>query len=220
MKVIFGIGAVLLAVAGMRIELGPQLDETEQGIEQTAIAQADEAKGSVPWTVESIAADSPLVGDGPVKLVEFYDYMCPHCRTQAFVMEEFHRLHPDVAVAYKVIASRRDSHSLLAARYALASAKQGKFYAMHHKLMELARRETLTEEGILAAAAGIGLDRAQLKADSAGEDINRQIDAHRSAGKRVGISNLPAFAYGRRAPGYFNGEQSIETLMGAIERAN
>lgn len=113
-------------------------------------------------------SNAPRVGaeDAPIRLVEFFDYQCPHCVAFAPVLAKVAEQQKGKVVEYFLmlpILEGKHPGSRSAAQAALAAAKQGKFKEMHHKLFEAPAG--LAKEATMAYAAELGLDAAKFAAD-------------------------------------------------------
>jgi protein-disulfide isomerase len=102
-------------------------------------------------------ADSPVGGnpEGDVSLVEFFDYNCPYCRQMVSTIAEAEMADPLLRVVYKewpVLGS----DSVVAAKAALAAARQDKFLVFHRALYQL--RGSVDESKVFRAAASVRLD--------------------------------------------------------------
>jgi len=134
-----------------------------------------------------------LVGGNPngkVTVVEFFDYNCGYCR-KAF---------PDVM---KMIGDDKDVRlvmkefpilgpgSTYAARAALASRKQGKYWEYHLAMMRHDGRidDTTADE----IAASVGLDVKKLKSDMQSDDVEQVISRNMGLAEALNIQGTPAF---------------------------
>ena len=113
-----------------------------------------------------------------VTLVVFTDYQCPSCRLANSVMHRALADAPRVGVVYKdwpilgAISER-------AARVAIASASQGRYFALHDELMRYPRR--LDDANLRIAALAAGVDWERLAEDL----ILRRIDIDRILAKNA-----------------------------------
>jgi protein-disulfide isomerase len=142
---------------------------------------------------------------GDVTLVEFFDYRCPYCKrayqtvTDAvkadghmrLVLKEFPILGPD---------------SQLAARAALASARQGKYAPFHSAL--LASPASLNEVSVMAIAKQQGIDLKRLAADMKAPEVDAIISKNFALAQTLHIEGTPAFVIGG------------EIVPGAVDRAS
>jgi protein-disulfide isomerase len=146
---------------------------------------------------------------GDVTLVEFFDYRCPYCKRAA----------PDVAEAVKADGHIRlvlkefpilGPNSQLAARAALASAKQGKYATFHAAL--LAAKSDLDEASVMAIAEANGIDTGRLAEDMKDPAIEAQIKRNFDLADALRIEGTPAFVIGDKlVPGAID-KAEIEKL--------
>ena len=188
-----------------------------------ALRRRDEASKAIRQREAVAALQGSLVDPGPlpvagnpsgdVTVVEFFDYRCPYCRRVVpevkallaadakvrFVFKEYPVLGPD---------------SVVAARAAVASARQGKYLQMHDAMMT--REGGLDEAAVMDIARSLGLDLARLRADMAAAETTRLLQDTIALGRRVGVDGTPAFVIGREVvPGY----TSAANLRAVVERA-
>ena len=168
--------------------------------------------------------NSPVIGNknAKVQIVEFFDYQCHHCKVASKTMNEILANNKDIRVVFKEFPIF-GKPSLLAAKAALAAAKQGKYYAMHNALMANTQRP-LTETVIERTAKNIGLDSKRLRNDMNSSSIHSQIRDNRALARIMGFSYTPVFiitnAKGDRSKTYFlPGAAPKATLMARINSA-
>ncbi len=128
--------------------------------------------------------------DGSVTMVEYFDYNCGYCK----------RAMPDVL---KLVDDDKDLKivmkefpilgpgSTFAARAALASRKQGKYWEFHLALMQ--QRGQANEQSVLRVAEKLGLDIDKLKQDMESNDVERVLQTNLAVAQSLGINGTPAF---------------------------
>jgi protein-disulfide isomerase len=149
-------------------------------------------------TLKSMAAEifrskDDLIGGNPngkVTMVEFFDYNCGYCK----------RAFPDVM---KMIDADKDLKlvmkefpilgpgSVYAARAALASRQQGKYWEYHMALM--AHEGRIDEAVADQIAEASGLDVKKLKADMEADEVNQVITRNMQLADSLKIQGTPAF---------------------------
>src|ERR1044071_8209489 len=102
-------------------------------------------------------SDTPVAGNpqGDVSIVEFFDYRCPYCKQVEPALEKLLRDDRKLRFVYKEFPVL-GPESLIAAKAALASRKQGKYAAVHQALMAL--KGQMTEGLVLQTAGSAGID--------------------------------------------------------------
>jgi protein-disulfide isomerase len=132
--------------------------------------------------------------DAKVQLVEFFDYNCGFCKRSTEWMEETIAKYPDdVRVVFKElpVLTGIDGTSHMAARAALASARQGKYKKMHFALMD---ERSINEARVLEIGKNLGMNVEQLERDMKDPAIARQIQDNLSIGNRIpALSGTPFF---------------------------
>ena len=169
--------------------------------------------------VEKVLADpeSPAVGpaDARVTVVVFTDYQCPICRATDPALERLIGVDPKVRVIFKDWPLLGPA-SRLAARYALAAQRQGRYLDLHRALM--AGRSPLTPEGVAATARAAGLDWPRLEADLArdGAAIDAQLDRQAFQAWTLGLKGTPDYLVGTNL---YEGGLDDRALIRAVKRA-
>src|SRR5690606_19454054 len=107
---------------------------------------------------------APVLGNpqGDITLTEFFDYNCAFCRKMVPTVQRLIGADPQLRVVFRewpVFGEGSD----FAARAALASLDQGKYWQFHAALMAL--RGKVDEASTLRVAREVGLDEARLKRD-------------------------------------------------------
>ena len=150
--------------------------------------------------------------DAAVTIVEFYDYHCPPCIAS----------HPDVEQVRTTETNLRfvfgqlpifGSHSIMAARAAIAANRQGLFEPFHAALMTANAR--LDMDAIFATAAAVGLDAERLRADMRDPEILQYLDEIRQLAEELGVTGTPAFMVGDEV---LFGGATAEDLTAALDR--
>lgn len=148
--------------------------------------------------------------DGDVTVVEFFDYRCGYCK-RAFpaLMEAIHR-DGNVRLVFKEFPILGED-SVLAARGALAAAKQDRYYDMHVALMQ--ERGSYTLARVLAVARDLGLDVKTLQADMVSPEVDAAISRNRTLARTLKITGTPGFIIGDQViPGAISTEQMLSLI--------
>ncbi len=182
--------AVSLAPQAWAADPAPAVDNSEiVKIElEKAAAQAAAARASVLLRDPG----SPVMGNpqGNVTLVKFTDYQCSFCKAADPRIEKLIADDPQVRVVIKEFPVLGPV-SIVAAKAALASQKQGKYHDYHKAMM--AYRGKLTNEDIFAMAGKVGLNVDKLKADMESPEVTDQIIDTFNLARAMKISLTPAY---------------------------
>jgi protein-disulfide isomerase len=127
---------------------------------------------------------------GKVTLVEFFDYNCGYCKRAFPDVVKMMEADGDLRVVMKEFPILGPG-STFAARAALASRKQNKYWDYHVALM--AHEGKMDEAAALAIAERTGLDVEQLKRDMDGAEVSATLDANMKLAEALTIQGTPAF---------------------------
>lgn len=153
---------------------------------------------------------------GDVAIVEFFDNECPFCKLFGPTLEKLIAADPNVRVVLKEFAVLGPG-SEIAARYAVASKRQGRYLPFHAALLaDRTPEHQLAEAHILEIASSVGLDAAQLKQDAQAPEIQQQLDRARALGRTLGIVGTPGLVVGDQVQ---SGALTFEALQGAVAAA-
>lgn len=147
-----------------------------------------------PDTVKQIdVSGSPEKGaaHAAVTLVEWADFECPFCGQAAPEINRLIEKYPEhVQLVFKHYPLSAHQHAEVAARAAVAAAKQGKFWQLHRALFEN-QEKGLSRETIEKLAAEAGLDmkrfRQDLESEAAADFVNRD----RKQAEKLGLKGTP-----------------------------
>ncbi len=176
-----------------------------------AEAQAQATLGNNRDTLER-DPNAPVIGnpDGDVTVVEFFDYNCPYCKRAADEVAKVLDTDKEVRIVYREWPILGEG-SVFAARAALAARAQGKYPEMHKALMSM--RGRVNERSTLQAAAELGLDIDQLRADMEDPAVQEHIDTTMRLASSLGFSGTPSFVIGEaRAPGLIDAERMQQMI--------
>lgn len=159
--------------------------------------------------------EATVIGNakGDVTVVEFFDYNCGYCKSMFQAIMETLKEDPKVRLVLKELPILGPS-SLTAARAALAARKQGKYREMHLAL--LSHKGALSDESVMGAAKGAGLDMKKLEADMKDPEIQAIIAKNRNLADELGIDGTPAMFVGSAfVPGAIQKDHLMELIADA-----
>lgn len=156
--------------------------------------------------------------DGDVTLVEFSDYRCSACKLAHPIVMKL--LQDDGNIRYVVKEYPiLGPVSVVAARAALASQKQGGYADFSNALMAA---RTFDEARIFAIATEVGLDANRLRADMAAfeGDISATLAANADLAKELALQGTPAFVAGHTLVPGATSLAGLNHLIGAARDLN
>ena len=200
-----GASAVML---GMDFAPGSALG---QGSEETVLTEALVLRDP----------DIPAAGnvDGDITIVEYFDYQCPYCRK---VEPELRQVVQDDGKVRLVLKDWPvlGPVSAIAARMALASKFQDKYFQAHEALIGV--NSKLTEPRIreLLAGAGIDVDRLNRDLVTNAKAIDAILARNDDQAKAFGFRGTPSFIVGKfRVAGVLTMEQFDRVIADARKAA-
>lgn len=159
------------------------------------------------------SADAPSTGaaDADVTVVEFFDYNCGYCKRAVPDIQNLLKSDKKLRVVFHEMPILSET-SRMAAQWALAAHKQGKYFDYHVALMN--HQGPQSDETLEKIATDLGLDVKKMKEDANSAEIAAQIDKSTEVAREIGINGTPAFIVnGELYPGYLGEDglkQSIE----------
>jgi protein-disulfide isomerase len=170
-------------------------DEASEGDARTEYTKKYEKPAR---TVQFDLSKAPREGsdDARIKLVEFFDYACPHC--QQF-NPQMHQIVADKGgqigvyfLMFPIESRHPDSRS--AAQAVLAASQQGKFKEMHDKLFEASPRHN--RDQVTGYAKELGLDLAKFAKDY--DAAHAQVTRDLAQGESAGVDSTPTLFFNDR----------------------
>lgn len=167
---------------------------------------------------------SPVAGNpnGNVTLIEFFDYQCGHCKAMNKIIQSIVAKNKNLRVVLKELPIF-GSNSQLAAKVALAAAKQGKYYAFHDAL--LGADNPLTQQKVFQVAKKVGLNVTQLKKDMKNPTIAQQLRANFKLAQALHLIGTPTFVIGNKSLTAFKfipgatSKQNLQQLISEVTQA-
>ncbi len=159
---------------------------------------------------------APRVGkdDAPVRLVEFYDYACPHCQMFAPVLAKVAAENEGKVVEYFMMfpleASHPDSRSAAQASLAAWQLDPAKWADFHHTLFE--RSPQHSKDYVMKYAAAAGLDAGKFLETY--QSSNTQVNNDLAQGKTANVDSTPTLFFNDRR---YQGPMSAEYIGMWIE---
>jgi protein-disulfide isomerase len=198
----------LLENPELLLEVSKELENRQQQAENkkrrdTLVANAKELFQSP----DDLVAGNP---NGDVTMVEFFDYNCGWCKKglpEVLSLVDKDKNVKLVLKEFPIFGGDSD----YAAKAALASRKQGKYWEFHLAL--LGHDGKVTSAGVDEIAVATGLDLKQLKADMESPEIAEILKRNQKLAQDLAISGTPAFIIDDNVvPGYL----PADGLMAAI----
>jgi len=143
---------------------------------------------------DRLIAGSPSIGnDGGVRMVQFFDPNCPHCRTLHSVMPQIMEAVGDRAsLHYKPYPLWPYSYQQVEALYLAEDA--GLFNQMLDEQMRRQKRGGLSVTDLAEIAGAIGMDASQFRRDLNSGKYRSKVNRERTQVSRTGLNSVPKIA--------------------------
>jgi protein-disulfide isomerase len=142
-------------------------------------------------------AKAPKHGNesAPIKLVEFFDYECPHCQQFKPMLDKLHEQYEGKIVTYYMMFPIESKHpnSRSAAQAALAANTLGKFKAMHDILFAQTAHD---RDAVMSYALTLALDVN--KFEPAYNAVSEQVTSDLKQGHDAGVDSTPTLFFNDR----------------------
>ncbi len=152
---------------------------------------------------------------GDVTVVEFFDYNCGWCKRAVDDIVKLTKADPRVRVVLKEYPIFGGPPSVVAAKAALASVKQGKYWEFHTALM---REKQVTEQNVFTVAQKVGLDVNRLKTDMADKKLDAVIQQNIEVGQGLGMEGTPAFVIDSRVNVGYVPAEGMQQMLAEIRK--
>lgn len=127
--------------------------------------------------------------DSDITIVEFFDYNCGWCKRALDEITKMSAADPNIRFVMKEFPIFGE-HSQFAAKAALASKKQGKYWEFHQALM---KERQVTKDNTLDIAKSVGLDVDALKREMENPLYDQVLAENTQVAQALGMQGTPAF---------------------------
>jgi len=190
--------------------------------------QDKRAKETLAKQAEVIAKSSDLLfksanqmvlgnPDGPITMVEFFDYNCGYCKRAVADMVALLNANPDLKIImkeYPILAQG----SLEAARVsvALKDVAPAQYLAFHQELFNRPGVADMTKA--LEVAKGLGVDVDKLKQAAGATDVSANIKEVHALADALGISGTPSYVIGKEVVPGALGFDALQEKVDAMRK--
>lgn len=127
--------------------------------------------------------------DGDITVVEYFDYNCGWCKRALDEVTKLTEQDKNVRVVMKEFPIFGE-HSTFAAKAALASIKQNKYWEFHTALM---RAKQVTTDNTMQIAKSVGIDVAALEKEMQNPVYDKAIAENSRIAQALGMQGTPGF---------------------------
>jgi predicted DsbA family dithiol-disulfide isomerase len=143
--------------------------------------------------------EGPSLGnpDAPVTIVVFNDLECPFCRSAAPLLRRALDKYPEkVRLVSKHFPLESHANAFTMARGAVCAQAENRFWEFHDRIFE--KGVGLNEDGIVALAASLGLDRARFSQCLGDAKVVQTIQKDIDLGRAAGVTGTPSLFVNKR----------------------
>lgn len=152
--------------------------------------------------------------NGNISVVEFFDYNCGWCKRAVDEMVKLTKADPNIRVVMKELPIFGEN-SAFAAKAAMASIAQGKYWEFHTALM---KERQVTKDNTLDIAKKVGLDVARLKKDMENPAIDAALRTNHELAQGLNIEGTPGFVIDSRVNVGFLPADGIKEIVADIRK--
>lgn len=187
----------LLANPRILVEMSEKLQKIQQ---EEQNRQREQVLSSSKQSIFRSPVDFALGDDdADVTIVEYFDYNCGWCKRALNEVTKLTESDSKVRVVMKEFPIFGE-HSEYAARAALASKPQGKYWDFHVALM---KEQRVTKDNVMQIAERVGIDVAKLKQEMENPKYAEAIKETQQIATSLGIEGTPGFIIDSQInPGY------------------
>jgi protein-disulfide isomerase len=195
------------------------MDISKELEKRQTLLQAAEHKRIIFEKKASIfAAKSDFVmgnPNGDITVVEFFDYNCGWCKRAVDEVTKLVKADPNVRVVFKELPIFGEN-STFAAKAAMASIHQGKYWDFHLALM---KERQVIKENVFRIAENVGLNVAKLKEDMANPAYDVALKENSQIAQSLGIEGTPGFIVDAKVSVGFVPADGLQEMIAEIRKA-
>jgi protein-disulfide isomerase len=197
----------------LMMEISKELEKRQ------TLLQAAEHKRIISEKKASIfAAESDFVmgnPNGDITVVEFFDYNCGWCKRAVDEVTKLVKADPNVRVVFKELPIFGEN-STFAAKAAMASIHQGKYWDFHLALM---KERQVIKANVFRIAENIGLNVTKLNEDMANPAYDVALKETAQIAQSLGIEGTPGFIVDAKVSVGFVPADGLQEMIAEIRKA-
>jgi protein-disulfide isomerase len=194
------------------VEVSKELEKRQASMQaETNKKVIVEKKATIFKAPTDFVAGNPK---GEISVVEFFDYNCGWCKKAVDEVTKLTKAEPNVRIVLKELPIFGEN-STAAAKAAMASLKQGKYWEFHLALM---KEKQVTKDNLFQIAAKVGLNVDKLKADMADPAIEAALKDTMTIAQELGIEGTPGFIIDSRVNVGFVPVDGIKEILADVRK--
>jgi protein-disulfide isomerase len=151
---------------------------------------------------------------GDIAVVEFFDYNCGWCKRAVDEVTKLARADPQIRVVFKELPIFGEN-STFAAKAAMASINQGKYWEFHLALM---KERQVTKDNVFRIAEKVGLNVAKLREDMVNPAYDAALKETARIAQSLGIEGTPGFIIDAKVNVGFVPAEGLQEMIAEIRK--
>jgi protein-disulfide isomerase len=202
----------LMSHPEVMVEVSKELEKRQASMQaETNKKVIVEKKATIFKAPTDFVAGNPK---GEISVVEFFDYNCGWCKKAVDELTKLIKADTNVRIVMKELPIFGEN-STAAAKAAMASLKQGKYWEFHLALM---KEKQVTKDNLFQIAAKVGLNVDKLKADMADPSIDAALKETMIIAQELGIEGTPGFIIDSRVNVGFVPADGIKEILADVRK--
>jgi protein-disulfide isomerase len=195
------------------VETGKELEKRQTALQAEAHKRIIfEKKASIFGARSDFVMGNPT---GDITLVEFFDYNCGWCKRAVDELSNLVQADANVRIVFKELPIFGEN-STFAAKAAMASIKQGKYWDFHRALM---KERQVTKDNVLKIAEKVGLNVATLKEEMTNPVHDVVLKENAQIAQSLGIDGTPGFIIDAKVNVGFVPADGLKEIIAEVRKA-
>jgi protein-disulfide isomerase len=202
----------LLAHPEVMMEVSKELEKRQASMQaETNKKVIVERKASIFKAPTDFVMGNP---NGQISVVEFFDYNCGWCKKAVDELNKLTKGDPQVRIVLKELPIFGEN-STIAAKAAMASIRQGKYWDFHVAMM---KEKQVTKDNVFKIAEKVGLNVEKLKTDMADPVIEAALKDNAVIAQELGIEGTPGFIVDSKVNVGFVPAEGIKEMLADVRK--
>ena len=195
------------------------LEEVSEALKGLREKEQQEKQGKLLVSEKNSIFRSPhdyVLGNpkGDITVVEYFDYNCGWCKRALNEVSKLTAADKNVRIVMKEFPIFGE-HSTFAAKAALASLKQNKYWEFHNALM---KAERVTTKNTFEIAKSVGIDVEALKEEMKKPQYDKAIEENSRIAQALGMQGTPGFIVDSRVNYGYVPADGLQQMLSEIRK--
>jgi protein-disulfide isomerase len=202
----------LMAHPEVLVEVSKELERRQASVQAEANKKLIvDKKASIFQASTDFVIGNPK---GDVTVVEYFDYNCGWCKKALDEVQKLTKADPNLRIVLKEMPIFGEN-SAVAAKAAMASIAQGKYWDFHVAMM---REKQVSKDNVFKIAEKVGINVEKLKVDMAAPAIDAALKETMAVAQELGIEGTPGFIIDTRVNIGFVPAEGIKDIVADVRK--